>query len=204
MHTLNFNHLLRNFQRLDPGAKLVFLGTSLAAVFVFLPWFQIDQPGEDVMRVTWIPETSNGLEIFPVFGFLSLVFIAGTLLYFTQYCLGEKKTFGLSHGKAWMILGGQALFMLFIALSVFFSETQTDSTAQIRFGVFGSVIAFGLVFFGGYVYERGREEEEARQAFSAPFSSELNHLNIRPEEPSVSTDQLSLSDVNERKQSILR
>ncbi len=202
---MNFDRLLRDFQRLDSGAKFVFLGSILATIFIFLPWFQVDQlRAEEGLRLIRTPEISNGFGVYPVFGFLSLSFVAATLAFFVQYFFGAKKVFGVSHGNLWMITGGQAIFTLFIAVSIFSSEIRSDSTAQMRFGIFAALAAFALIAFGGYLFERSRKEEEAREALSNPFSKELNHLNIRPEEPSVNADQLSLSDTHERKQSILR
>jgi hypothetical protein len=197
--------MIRNFQRLDTGAKIVFFGIIITLVSAFMPWYQVDQLlTEEGIRLIRTPEISSSFGLFPIFGLLSVGFAAVSLLVFTQYCLGEKRVFGFSHGNCWMACGGQALFTLLIAFSVLISQMQTDSTAEIRFGIFASVFGFFLITFGGYLYEKDRQQEEVRKSFSAPFSSELNHLNIKPEEPSVSTDQLSLSDADERKQSVLR
>lgn len=184
---------------------MVFFGSIIALVSVFLPWYQVDQLTTDEgSRLIRTLEISNGFGLFPIFGLLSLVFVVTSLLVFAQCCLGEKKVLGFFHGNTWMATGGQALFTLLIAFSVLFSQMQTDSTAEIRFGIFAAVMGFFVIIFGGYLYEKQRKEEEARKAFSAPFSSELNHLNIRPEQPSISTDQLSLSDTDDREQSVLR
>ncbi len=201
---MNFERLLRDFQRTDTGAKVTFFGVTLALAFVFFPWFQIDQIRMEDLRVLRIPEISSGFGAFPVFGLLVLAFTSSSLLVFVQHFFGAEKIFNYSHGKAWMMLGGQALFTLLIAFSIFFTEMRNDSTAQMRFGIFASVFAQMLVVFGGYLLTKAEADKEAKEVFSAPFSQELNHLNIRPEQPSVDSDQLSLSDANERRQSVLR
>jgi hypothetical protein len=202
---VNFGTLIRDFQKLEPGFKFVFFGTALAVISVFLPWFQIDQlQAEEGMRLSRIPEVSNGFGIFPVFGLLSILFSSFCFLVLIQSMFGAKKTFGFPPGKLWLFFGGEAMFAFCIALFVFSSEVQADSTAQIRFGIFATLIAHTLIVFGGYLTEKVEQKDQVIEDFMPPPSSVMNNINIRPESPSISSQQLSFSDSHERDKSVLR
>jgi hypothetical protein len=197
-------HFLHDFQRLPSGTKLAFFGTVSAFLFLFLPWFQTEQLHlEESMELSKVLEVSNGFGIFPVFGITSLFFIAGSTLIFVQNFFGTQKVFEISHGKIWLFLGGQSLFILLIALGVFFSEIKNDSTAQMRFGLFISLIAHGFVILGGYLFERNQQQKEHQSSLS-PFAQELKHLNIKAEGPITNSNKISFSQTHERQQSILR
>lgn len=195
-------HTLRN---MPVEMKLVFFGSLCAGLFSFLPWFQVDQlVAEEGLRLTRIPEVSSGFGVFPIFGMLSVAFSITSLMIFLRHQTGGKHILGFSHGKAWMFLGGEAIFVLCIALAVFASEVSLDSTAHIRFGIFATLFAHSTVIMGGYLIEKAKKKEDTLASFTPLFSQE-NEMHIRPEEPHIPNEQLSFSDTNnERQQSILR
>ncbi len=161
---MNLNALLRDFQRLDPGAKMIFFGSLIALIAAFIPWYQFERVESLDFRIQTIPEVSNGFTRYPIFGFLSVIFAGSALLMFVQHFFGSRKTGGVVHGKAWMFLGAQALFALFIALFVYSSDMQSIPSAELRFGLFLSIFCHILILFGGYVEEKSRQKAKPSPA----------------------------------------
>jgi hypothetical protein len=196
---LNFKQILRDFNRLGSGARTVFFGAFTMFISAFLPWFQVNTPqivsGDQVSR---LPEISNAFGKFAVFGVLSVMFASLALLVFVQHFFGGRKTLGFSHGKWWLFLGAEILFVLIIALFVFSSEMQTDSSARIRFGLLFSLGGAAAMTFGGFITEKAFQKDDARAAFS-PYGESSMGPTIRPEEPQLGHNaQLSFSDTHER------
>lgn len=201
---MNFKTLARDFQRLDSGAKLVFFGTVIAFIAAFLPWYQVERIENADIGIQRIQEVSNGFTKYPVFGFLSVIFAITAVTLFAQHLFGARKTFNISHGRAWLFLGGETLFVLLIALFVFSSEMSLIPSAELRFGLFLSVFAHFLILFGGYVQEKTYQKQESLTAFARPAPGAFGGFHIRPEEPDVSSEQLSLSDVDAGRKPVLR
>ncbi|QQS59059.1 hypothetical protein IPN35_05750 [Candidatus Peregrinibacteria bacterium] len=201
---VNIQAILRDFRRLPISMKYVFFGAILGILFVFLPWFQSDQLVSAEGRLQRVADIKSGFGIFPIFGLLSLFFSGGSLLIFIHRFLGSSKTFGISSNKLWTGIGTLAIYTLFINIFVFSSLMQNDSTAQIRFGLFGTILSHTLVLFGGYLSLREVKREEVQSVFLSKNSPFTPNLNIRPEEPHIDRQQLSFSDTDERESSVLR
>ncbi len=200
---MNTKALIRDFQRLDSGAKLVFFGALLALIATFIPWYQMERVESLDFRIQTIPEISNGFTKFPIFGFLSVIFATAALIVFVQHFFGTRKSFGIAHGKVWSFLGAQMLFALMIALFVFSSEMQSIPSAQLRFGLFLAIFSHLLILFGGYVEEKSRQRSEAIASLS-PKPGAYGGFHIRPEEPEAHYEQLSLSDADAGRKPVLR
>jgi len=189
---------IRDFQRLSLAPKTVFFGSILAGSAVFLPWItRTDFATDDNGRFSEIIKTGNGFDLFPIFGILSLLGAVTVFFVFARFFLGSEKTLGFSAAKIWTFLGGEMLFVLVLALFVFASRNAEDSTAVIRFGLPLSILAYAVIFAGGYLAER--EEFERRERSLLSPSASPGHLGIRPEPLHVSRHQLSLADTHERK-----
>lgn len=210
---MSIHESLRTFDRMPLGLKFIFFGAVFAGIFSFLPWFQIDELTTiDGNRLQRDPVMSSGFGFFPVFGMLSMAFAIVTLFVFLRNETGGKHTFGFSNPKVWMCVSGEAMFVLCIAFAVFASQMRIDSTAQLKFGIFLTLIAHAFVFFGAYILEKNTQKQEAKNAFSPffenqyhPQDSTVPHPHISSEMPSPPGEQLSFSDTAyERKQSILR
>ncbi len=200
---MNSKVLIRDFQRLGSGTKLVFFGGLLALVSAFFPWYQMERVESLDFRIQTIPDVSSGFTKFPIFGFLSVIFAIAALILFVQHFFGTRKSFGITHGKAWAFLGAQSVFTLMIALFVLSSEMQSIPSAQLRFGLFLSLFSHLLILFGGYVEEKSRQKSETIASLS-PQPGTYGGFHIQPEEPEAHYEQLSLSDADAGRKPVLR
>ena len=195
---------MQHFKRMHVGLKCVFFGAVCAGMFTFLPWFQMDElTTTEGLQLIRTPVVRSGFGAFPVFGMLSMSFAIAALFLFLRNETGGKTTFGVSNARLWMMIAGEAIFTLCIALAVFASQVRVDSTAHIRFGLFASLFAYTLLFFGGYILEKDLQKQKARESFAPIFSEQISHEEV--DSSPVSDNQLSFSDTaHEREQSILR
>jgi hypothetical protein len=191
--TLDFKTLIRDFQRLGAGQKLVFFGSIICLISLFFPWHQASLV---VMSATNQIQSklivNNGLARYPVFGVLSGLAALSALVVFVREFVGTRKTAGIGNGKVLTVLGGELVFVLVIALFVLLSEKQAVPSTDIRFGLFLSIFGHGLVALGGYFIT----QESSRAETLAAFHPAMPHggLNIRAEEPEIPRNQLSFSD----------
>jgi len=204
------HRLLRDFQNLSIGVRLVALGSFLAVIFTFFPWFEVNEVQVVGAGYKSISSWKNAFELLPIFGFLSLFFALFAFLGFLQHFSGHKKTFGFSHSAFWIFLGGQSLFTLSIALFVFWSISQGSTPLslsdhitqepQIRFGLLLSLMAHAAVTFGGYIVRKEDQEHYTRSALAPETSSLPGNMtsSISAEEPSISQEQLSFSEHHDR------
>ncbi len=192
------SEIFRDFQRLSAAQKMAFFGTLVAGSAAFLPWitrtdFGIGENG----RFAEIMKTGNGFDLFPVFGFLSLLGAGIAFFVFLHFFLENEKIFGFSVSQIWIFVGGEVFFSLLLGLFVFASYNGEDATAHVRFGLPLSLFAHGMIFFGGYLTKKEESERREREIFSPSISP--GHPNIRPEPPSLPKNQLSLTETHERK-----
>lgn len=196
---MNLAALISDFKRLETGKKLVFFGALIALIAVFLPWYQIKLVESTDFRVQSIPVISNGFNKYPIFGFLSVAVGLASLVLFVRDFMGMRQTGGYTHGKIWALLGGEIMFVLFIALFVFLSEKQTIPSSDVRFGIFLSLFGSTLICLGGYLVEQATKQQETLDAFRPPLAGHFGSLNIRAEEPEINTNQLSFSEAHGRR-----
>lgn len=200
MKSQSSSSFFRDFKKLDTGLKMVFFGSIIALVSVFLPvWFQSSdwQIVDGIMTTSRTHVLNNAFSDFPVFGILSFIVSATALFVFSHHLFGHTKTFGFKNSHIWIFLGAQALFLLSICFFVMSSVNQHyDDDASLRFGFYITFFAHFFMGFGGYLYIQTEKKETARKYFS-PSPNAIENIDIRAEEPNVSKNQLSLADTNE-------
>jgi hypothetical protein len=213
---MSVHESLRSFERMSLGMKFVFFGAVFAGIFSFFPWFQFDELiAVEGSRLQRDPVMSSGFGYFPVFGMLSMIFAIATLFVFLRNETGGKNTLGFSNARVWMFLSGEAMFVLCIAFAVYAAQMTMDTTGQLKFGIFLTMIAHAFIFFGGFLLEKEDQKAQVHQAFAeyenhySPrqpnYYGTQERTSHRPQPSRQSSEQLSFSDTeHERQQSILR
>lgn len=188
---MNTKTLKRAFENLSLSRKIILIGAVLAILLAFMPWFEINQ----IMGTVSKPLRYSGFSKYGIFGYISLFFALICLIIIIREALTNKDTiFGINNCLVCMLLGGEAIFALTIGIFVFSSLFDDFSDAKFRFGIFLSIFAHILIFGGGYFSFLEEKKVANKKAFKTLSDEDLAKLNLQPEDPDVSNDQLSFGD----------
>lgn len=169
--------LSQYFRELSFEQKMIAFGGILAAISVFMPWYQ------DVDRF------ETGFKFYGITGPLYLVglfFLAtglsilGTL--FVNRIKLRVENFGFKLVHFYLACGGFLLFLLILTNSVYFHQNfGVNITAkEFRFGMVLAFIATGLILAGGFFLRRSRPKMTGADLFGDEVSSSLLQTEKRP------------------------
>ncbi len=186
------NSIKKAFLNLSLSRKIVLIGAILAIIFAFMPWFETN----DTSLITSDkPIKINGFGRYGIFGTVSVLFSLTCILILVREALtGKEKTFSFANSTIWMFLAGEAVFALTLGIFVFSTIFDETSEAAFRFGIFLSIFSHILIFGGAHFSFSEEKKIANKKAFRSMSEEDLAKLNLQPEEPDVSNDQLSFGD----------
>lgn len=137
-------------------------------------------------------ELINGFSRFGIFGILSVVIALLIIFVLIREVFFDKRScLNINNSFVWMILAGEAVYSLVIAVFVFSALFKEFSTSEFRFGIFLSIIAYSIIFVCAYLIYVDDKKVNTKKEFQRLSEDDIAKLNLQPEVPK---EQLTLGD----------
>lgn len=170
------------FFRLSPEEKVVGLGILITLIGLFLPWYSV---------VFAFDKTSASQSGFSgdlgVIGFIVfLMLIIAALVLTGEYLYFRLPQFGYSKEQILFFLMGEGAFLTLIAIAVYTKRSLEFTNAEIRFGIYMSLIGACLATFAAYAQMQKLKKKDVEAFFEhteEPKPPKKSHA--KKEEPVV-------------------
>ncbi len=155
------NRIKHMFFRLSPEEKVVGLGILLTFVGLFLPWYSV---------VFAFDKTSVSQSGFAgdlgVIGFIIFLMVIIAVLVLTgEYLHFRLPQFGYNKEQILFFLMGESAFLTLIAIAVYTKRSLEFTNAEIRFGIYMSLIGACLATFAAYAQMQKLKKKDVEAFF---------------------------------------
>lgn len=165
------------YRELSFEQKMIAFGGLLAAISVFMPWYQDIDRFETGFKFYGI---TGPLYLVGLFFLATGLSILGTL--FVNRIKARVENFGFKLAHFYLVCGGFLLFLLILTNSVYFHQNfGVNITAkEFRFGMVFAFFATGLILAGGFFLRRARPKLSGADLFGNEIFSSLLETEKRP------------------------
>lgn len=162
------------------GRRLIFFASIFSVLFLFFPWFVV----QDI--------SMNAFEKISIFGYIIFLTSIFSFLLVLREIFSQKSFLGkISHGTIFIFLFAQGLYTLFIANFVFSSFLLENSSAELGNGIMLTFVAMGIGLAGSLFSKEFRLEKK-QNIYMETKEVNTDIVSMKPEK------KLSLGDYEDR------
>jgi len=164
---MNLRRIKHTILRLSPEEKMVGVGGLLVIFGCFMPWYSVVL-NFDKKNLT---QTGFGGDL-GVIGFIVfLMVIIALLVLVGEHLHIRLPQFGYSKEQCLFFLMGQSAFLVLLAIAVYTKRSLDFTDAELRFGMYMSLIGAFLGAFAAFAQLQKFKTKEVERFFDHPNSS---------------------------------